>query len=405
MRRLILILVLLTTGCAEVPGFRVVPRDFVDDRSADELPADPGAWGSLDAGEMPDVFVLAAWRDLPWDVYLNISDWEQEIEESRHGTDGWGLALVDLRGQVLAEYPVPDADPWEVCIEDLRAAAPGYALVVTRPTLCGLGNPASYQGFGAEATGWLLELETGVWTEAFETSLDYDGEEWVAERSLASGESLSFDGMTGYRVAPSRTDLGVLYFALNGGARQIARVHVGEGGIETWPLAQAYPAGVSIESMPRRLHAAVDDGRDLLLTVGSEYAEEPHFTVSAWSPDDGLLWTHTAPGSHPRTVAENGGAPALSSFSSTTWSEHLPDGTTRTEVPLAPKSYFSGPFFERSAGLHSVHELASSHEPWDGEAVTIYLGDREIHRVDRLRLGMTQIPVAFGEMAVVAPAN
>lgn len=420
-------------------------------------PIPPSPWGDLDPGELPDVHFAVAYGDQPCDTYDDY-DWNDQSAEpppdlsgphdadsdGLWGDEDWGycygiqVAVIDLQGQVVAEFPLPDVDPWAAEFVSLETGGPGQFLAAynqwPQDPCCddtidcdGVGcgdcwdcdEPCYY---GPNWTLWRGDAYSGG-MDSVATWLQGSDHLFLTQsgRSVPVPPSYSLN----VNMSPLEPDwLNVwsednVCASLSEGAA-IRRIHLGAEGLLSMPwrldeLLADQPNMSYMSARPFSLDLSLDEEGNSQLLVGLtpnpcidvDLPEGEVLTsqVVAVDPSFGALWqAPVAPLQYPAeaTFAGWSGGGALTiggTWDQAGWQVDQPEYTRTGALADDRVAYRAGPMLDPASASFAV---VATREDWLGDSIDIYHDGERVWTIPELRFGLQGRPV-FLEGVVLLP--
>jgi hypothetical protein len=464
MTRITPFVLLLLAGCANDFTIQVLPPE-VPQREAPAGPTLPpfggstdplrppqppgnGPWGSLNPGDLPEIYFAVAYSDqacedvdgdgadpgedpgLEGDVL--VGDEGEDVDEPPGGDeDSWyecpsRLAVIDLMGQVIAEFPLPgETDswtPWSYLA--LSAAGPGQFLAVMESydTADGDGADGFWQG-----RPWHALLGDAV-TGQLETIAQWDLATSQV-RMTATGELIdlgSWNAFANLAVAPTMPDRLMMWSGTTNCSemQSLRAAHI--PGLEedlVWTGAELLPPDLLPEDggKPRLWPWNLDGGYDfdgtsrLLLGVTDDGCGDSPGTYElvAWSPEEGPLWHQPAAAqgwTWPPSASwagHDGGAALelLWGYSPEQIARVITeDGVVEQLLPADPEIQMrhAGPMLD-AAGPTFVTIGRRIQEFDSRDVLEIQHEGAVVWTIDGLRFGLAERAVFFQDVALLAP--
>lgn len=430
-----LIAMILLSACSEEPYLRAA-ADYPDEPTlGPAAPLDPPAapplpspWDLLTPSELPDVHFVVAWTE--YDCAGNTWD-----GDGANPVDGeiWGpcpgyLAVIDLAGQVIAEFPLPGEDgedEWYGGYNhlSLSPAGPGRFLVVAETW--GDVADADADGFWQSVgwTAWIADAYDGSLTEVARWEPQHG-----RVRIVESGVLVPMDPSGSWMhvgVWPEDPDLLVLWSGegscANSGQgldslRLIHRNRPMEEGLifDVRDLLPEDLADVEGTLWPWTMQTALDEegrGQFLLGVSSDSCGDDPGVGrhVVSWSPDGGLDWR--APISEETwplnaTFAARGGGAALTTaqgiydVSAARYRMTSRDAVVEGELDPDRWLYRPGPVLDPAGPTFLT--MAIRDDSW-GEAIDVHHRGERVWSIDALRFGLQERPVWLRDVILLQP--
>ena len=417
------------------PGLPDLP-DFPD---LPDLPDPPtGPWGEFDPGNIPEIYFAVAWTeyDCSWnDVDGSVGEDEppDTTEDDLEDGDGipdtdsdewWGgcparYAVIDLLGQVIAEFPLPDeGQNWTPYTHlALEPAGPGQFLAVAEnweddydADGDGFWLGTYWQAFRGDAyTGELEELVHWNWAEA-------------QAEITQSGRLLDLGGYNSWAHLGMWANDPDWLVAWSGGQeceplRDLRQVHLaGEYLDQFWEAEDLLPpellADGDVQLWPWNMETGLDEyGRpNMLLGVSDTFCadESPaSWDLVAWSPADGPLWSAETANyawmQSARWAGHSGGAmlEVEPTWGNAVWRVRTPDGVTEGELPPEIWDATAGPMLDPQGPTFMVvgSEVAGDGS-WHG-VLDIHHEGEVVWQIDSLRFGLQDRRVFFEDVVML----
>ncbi len=382
-------------------------------------PPAPSPWELITPGEFPDVYFGVVWSEWPCDNTLDGNNADPGVDGDIWGPCPSSMAVVDLMGQVVAEFDLPDNDdetPWWSNWNhvSIKPAGPGQFLVVAEfwgddiPDADGFWQGTQWQGFIADA-----------YDGSFTKVLSWNPMSGYI-RIEESGRLLPMDAYgTWIHVGVWQEDPDWLLiwggygncYDNGGGLRSLTMTHrsrpmdLGR----MWTVDELLPPDLAAQETtlwPWAMESGVDEegrGQLLLGVTGSGCEEVPvEPELLGWTPD-GVAW-RAQPGIETwpmtATFAGWGGggaltmAPMPSDGLSVEWRVSGPDGVRSGEMGYDRWSYRAGPMLDpvgptfatigaKSQGVGDAIDIVHAGEVvWSIESLRFGLQDRDVYLRD-----------------------
>lgn len=296
-------------------------------------PDGPPGWGGWDPGDIPDLYFAVAYSE--WDCNGDVDglgadepdglpddpgedeppDNDSVIDEDG---DGWygcpiRIAVIDLLGQVIAEFPLPGEEAtWTPNFHlALSPAGPGQFLATVEryDDVVGDGDEDGSNADGFWQSTWWHSYRG----DAFTGDLDLVAE-WApneGKMSLPTAGRLvdigGYDGWANLAISPAAPDRLMVWTGGSncGGLRELRSIYLPDGNVldDVYLPEDLLPPDFPLEAAtlwPWNLDAGVDEAgqTSLLLGVSTSwcYDVEAAFEMVAWNADEGPTWTAPAMG-------------------------------------------------------------------------------------------------------------
>ena len=408
-------------------------------------PEDPPGWGNWNPGDIPELYFAVAWSE--WDCNGDVDgdgsdpgpgegpeegeppDNDSIIDED---SDGWygcpvRLAVIDLLGQVIAEFPLPgEQDTWTPNYHlSLAPAGPGQFLstVERYEDVDGDDDASNADGF------W-----QGNWWHSYRGDA-YTGElslvaEWDPNEALMSipgiGRLVDIGGYSGWAnlaISPAKPDRLMVWSGDTncGGLRELRSIYLPDANVldDVYLPEDLLPEGFEVDATslwPWNLDASVDEegNTSLLLGVSNSYcwAAETVYELVAFSPDDGPVWNVPAMGlSWPPAASWAGhdGGAALELTGGTwsveqTWRVTTPNATAEGVFAYADGIYGRrvGPMLDGAGPTFMTMALESNAEHYRN-ILEIHHEGAVVWTIDTLRFGLQEENVFFADVVMLPP--
>jgi hypothetical protein len=391
-------------------------------------PPAPSPWELITPGEFPDVYFAVSWSEFRCD---DVYDADGTLPAS--DSDVWGpcpshLAVVDLMGQVIAEFELPGTDdetPWWSGYNHLalEPAGPGRFLIVAETW--GDDLDADADGFwqGLQWRGWIADAVDGSFTEVLR---------WTPETGylhvVESGRLIPMDPWGTWihvGVWPEDPDWLVIW----GGEGNCANGGQGLTSLtmthrsrpmdlgRMWSIDELLPPDLAERDgtlWPWAMQSGVDEeGKGQLLLgvadVGCTTSPaEPELLT--WSPETGVGW-RAQPGADTwpmeATFAGWGGGGALTTAPSTNysvtpgrWRVSRPGDVLEGDLPLDRWSYRAGPMLDPAGPTFAT---IAGRSDAAGDAIDVFHRGERVWSIDHLRFGLQDRDVYLRDV-VLLPA-
>lgn len=391
------------------------------------VPPVPSPWEAITPGQFPDVYFAVVWSDYPCDDLLD-GDGADPLVGDIWGPCPSSLAIVDLMGQVIAEFDWPaesdeDSDqPWWNSYNHLalQPAGPGRVLVVAENWGDELDSDADGFWQGVRWHGWIADAVDGSLSEVLR---------WTPEAGyidiVESGRRIPMEPWGTWihvGVWPEDPD----WLMLWGGEGNCAN---GGEGLQSlmmthrsqpmdlgrmWTVDELLPPDLAERETtlwPWAMQAGMDEaGRgQLLLGVADdsclESAGEPELV--SWSPDEGVAWrAQTGVDTQPMeatfaawsgggaltlaTPAEPGGAPR--------WRVSQPLEQTEGELPLDRWQHRAGPLLDPAGPTFATMGAKTAEA---GDAIDIFHGGQKVWSIEKLKFGLQERDVYLRDVILL----
>lgn len=389
-----LALLMAATGCRSDFGLSDVLADDTDEDGRPDGGGD-SPWGHLDPGQLPEVYFAVAWS--PVDV--------EPCTDDGLCQDDVRYAVIDLRGQVIAELDLPYA--WnETRHLAIEPAGPGQFTVAA-------------EVWSADPTD--DELWSGTWWETWRGDA-VAGEitrtaHWDWDGAVLDAAGVALDLGTAARVHvgtwPGEPERALWMLAGSrcgvGALEGVRSVHLSdpEAPIDGWGPEDLLPDEAA-GGLPFAFEAGENrDGEPstLIAVEGGDCGLVNRYDAVAWSPADGVLWTaELGADLHPREVrygADEGGA-VLSLFAAESpgWRLDRRDGTTWGDVPPDIRDAHAGPVLEASS---ATFLLRGRSDATARDALVILHEGRVVWTIDALKFGLRKEAVFLRDVVLLPP--
>ncbi len=399
------------------PGTAPTPPDLPDFPDLPDPPDPPdNPWDDINPGDMPDVYLAVAWSEYECCWYCDALD-PYPVEEDIMAC--WSrFAVVDLHGQVVAEFPLPqeqgqDWSPYSYL--NMVPAGPGRFLAVVNNWDSGWDDDDDGLPYSSWWEVWLLDAVEMSTTRVAHWDPEFAGV------TIDGTDRLLFTGGAG--AAPLLgvwpTDPDRLVFWIHEGSEcpqgvtgELHAIHVTdpEAPVLAWKVEELMPEGMAEEMggvQPWSLELSVDEqgsptallgvmggacgwGDYELRVVHTSLNAEPgwnELVQGAWSP---LKPTYAGwnGGAALHVPGWSGGLPS--------WQLMGPDGTENGPLPEDMMIGFAGPVIDPEgptfALVGGTGEFDYHHE------IVVVHGGEPVWRIDALRFGLQERGVFFADV-------
>ena len=421
-------------------------------------------WGNLNPGELPEVYFAVAYQQWtcddvdgdgadPGEDEVDVDEdadddadgdgigdedppEEGDEEPPSESDDWWGgcptkLAVIDLMGQVIAEFPLPaeteDWTPWSHLA--LSSAGPGQFLAVLEDW-----GPSDEVGDGDDADGdafwignrWSAFVGDAVTGGITEVAFWDTAEAMV--RIASDGGLVDLGGWGGYAnlaITPTLPDW-LLMWAGHADCTQLADLratHLDGGNVMdmTWSPAELVPPELlpevsdgSINLWPWNLDAALDENGESVLLLGVSDAgcgtDVPSYDLIAWSPDDGPRWhaesaasSATWPPTASWAAHDGGAAFEVTGYygPSQTWRVVDVDGVREEFLNDDPDIYWrrAGPMLDPAGPTFATVSRRLDYR----DVIEIHHEGAVVWTIDALRFGLAEESTFFADVVLLPP--
>jgi hypothetical protein len=411
-------------------------------------PPPPTPWDVLNPGELPELKFVVAWS--PWDCSGDIDglhdpgvpgDSPTDAPDPNGDRELWGAcpanyAVIDLFGQVLAEYALPDAWPEDEWLDsfthlDLLPGGPGEFVVVADNWLNDFPAEPDEDSDSAagDSDGFWQNLRWQVWSiDPYADAMERIAA-WEPGTSLVhmmqSEQRVNLGGPQGWMhvaVAPDDPDWLLFWsgeWSCDGpGMRRLVRVHRDD------PLALGHaldPAQFLGEELtttkddlrPWTMAATLDEegNAQYLFGVTDDHCapyEDVEALVVGWSPDTGESWEASVdPWLWPESTSFAGwhGGGALSVLNlphdgSWGWQLHGPAGVREGTLETDRFLHRVGPLLDPAA--ETFVTLSRNGDTWSDSLDVYHRGER-VWSIDALQFGLQERTVILLDAIVLPP--
>jgi len=455
---------LLLAGCASDFQILSLPADPPATEAVGvppfEGPIDPvrppqppggGPWSNLNPGELPEVYFAVAYSDWSCDDVDGAADPGDEPpfgapdEDDEVGDDGspdsdgdiWyecpaRLAVIDLMGQVIAEFPLPDETPawtpWSYL--SLAPAGPGQFLAVMEnwnQVSDGASDDADADGFW-QGRPWEA-LRGDALTGQIDRVARWDMNTGLVEMA-GTGDLVdlgSWNAWANLAIAPTMPDWLMMWAGTTNCSemQSLRAVHLtGAEDEKVWTASELLPPELLPEDggKPRFWPWNLDGGADLdgnsrmLLGVSNDGCGGDaggSYDLVAWSPEEGPLW-------HQPALAEGWTWPPAASWVGHSGGAALEiafgyapdqlyrllseDGIREEPLPADPdiQTRVAGPLID-PAGPTFVTISRRVQEFDYRDVLEIHHEGEVVWTIDAMRFGLAARPVFFADVVMLPP--
>ncbi len=433
-----LIALVLLSACSEEPYLRAAP-EFPDDDPPVVGPIEPldppaplpSPWDILTPSELPDVHFAVAWTE--YDCTGQTWDGDGADPESGElvGPCPGHIAVIDLTGQVIAEFPLPGEEDSDQNWDDgynhlsLSPAGPGRFLIVAESWGDVAENDADESGFW-QSMGWQAWIG-----DAYDGSLT-EVARWEPAfghvRIVESGVLLPMNPFGSWMhvgVWPEDPDVLVLwggegYCSNNGdGLNSLRLIHrnrpMDTGAVyDVRDLLPEDLAAVEGTLWPWAMKTALDEegrGQFLLGVSSDSCGDDPGVGrhVVSWSPERGMDWRapigeETWPLSATFAAHSGGGAltmsPGIYDVAPPSYRMTSAAGVLQGELNEERWSYRPGPVLDPAGPTFA--SLGIRDDSW-GEAIDIHHRGELVWSIDALSFGLQERVVWLRDVILLQP--
>lgn len=390
-----------------------------------DLPDPPGSpWGDLTPGNIPDLYFAVAWSEWDCSALSDLDGYEDADADglSEADVDDGGCpvrySVIDLYGQVIAEFPLPgESDEWTQWSHlSLAPAGPGQFLAVAESW----GDAYDASGFWA-GTSWQA-WRGDAYTGQLEEIAHWNPGEGKAQLS-ATGRLIDIDwnAWAHLGIWASDPDWLVAWWGGHGcePLREIKQMSLAGDELDRfWRPEDLLPPEMQgtepVHLWPWNMETGLaDDGHaNMLLGVSDSWctSTSPRYDLVAWSPSAGPLWTAAVSQDAPLTGARwagHGGGAALQldpAWGEGTWRVFRADGVVEGQIPADMYNVKAGPMLDPAGPTFmtiSYVDEAAAGGGWHG-ALDVFHEGEPVWTIGQMRFGLQHRNVFFQD-AVLLP--
>ena len=423
-------------GPWEGPGPSTVPPgpNFPDPPNWPDPPAPPtGPWGEINPGNIPEIYFAVAWTEYEcsWDDMDGDEPYDEPPDTTDDDGDGldedswWGgcparYAVIDLMGQVIAEFPLPGEQPdWTAHGHlALEPAGPGQFIAVAENWMDDCAD-TDEDGFwlGTYWQAWLGDAYTGEIQEIAHWNFAED-----QVQITQSGRLLDLGGYSSWAHLGMWTHDPDWLVVWSGGQdcqplQNLRQIHLAGGQLDRfWEPEDLLPPELITDDpvylWPWNMETGLDEqGRpNMLLGVSDAYCAEdspPRWDMVAWSPIDGPLWTAEAAGwswmQSARWAGHGGGAmlEVEPDWGGSTWRVHRPDGVVEGPLPEGVWDVTAGPMLDPEGPTFMTIGSEMSELGQYRGVIDVHHEGEVVWRIEQLRFGLQQRNVFFEDVVMI----
>jgi hypothetical protein len=431
----ILIAALLLAGCFDdeptlhsVPPPSIAPPSTIEPPEAPPLPPAPSPWELITPGEFPDVYFGVSWSEWPCDDMLDGDGADPNVDGDIWGPCPSNLAVIDLMGQVVAEFEWPgeadDEVPWwsEWNHLTMQQAGPGQFLVVAENW--GNDPDEDNDGFwqGTRWQAWIADAVDGSFTEV----LSWDPASGYI-RITESGRLIPMDSIgTWIHVGVWQEDPD--WLLIWGGEGNCANDGAGLTSLtmthrsrpmdlgRMWSVDELLPEDLAEREgtlWPWAMQSGIDENGDgqLLLGVADNYCMEVQgeHELIAWTPE-GISW-RTQPGldtwpMEASFAGWNGGGALTMAYAQDDgtggrWKVSGPTGVQEGDLPMDRWNYRAGPMLDPAGPTFAT---LGNNATVEGDVIDIYHQGEKVWSIEELRFGLQPRRVYLRDVVMLPPA-
>ena len=394
--------------------------DLPDPPDPPDLPDPPDSpWDDLTPGDLPDVYLAVSWSEFECCVACDYAD-PTPVEPSIIAC--WSrFAVIDLRGQVVAEFPLPleenqDWSPYSYL--NMVPAGPGRFLAVVNNWSGGYddddGGPSS-----SFWEIWLMDAVQGTTTRVAHWDAEFGGV------MLDHTSRLVYTGAAGSAplvgVWPDDPDRLVLWLfdseCPEGGVGQLHSFHLfePEEPVLAWKVEDLLPEGLPEELAglwPWSLDLSLDDDgapTALLGVMGGACGYgDTELRIVAASLEQGSLWNELLWGGwapyKPTYTGRSGGASLYVptwAGGPPEWQLFGPDGTQSGGLPEDVLTAFAGPVLDPEGPTFAL--VGGTEDGGYHHAIDVIHQGEPVWRVDKLKFGLQERGIFLTDVDLLQP--
>lgn len=403
------------------PGTAPAPPDLPEFPDLPDLPDLPDSpWEDLNPGDLPEVYLAVAWSEFECCWYCDALDpypMEPDILAC------WSrFAVVDLHGQVVAEFQLPhevgqDWSPYSYL--NMVPAGPGRFLAVVNNWDTGWDDDTDDFPSSSWWEAWLFDATQNTTTRVAHWDMEFGGV------TIDGTDRLVYTGDAGsaplLSVWPHDPDRLVLWLhdgeCPQGAVGELHSIHMTdpEAPVLSWKVEDLLPEGLPEQMgglMPWSLELGLDDDGEPVALLGAmggwcgngDYELRMlHTSLDTGTAWDELLWGSWSPLKPTWTGRSGGAALHVPGYTGDLleWQLMGPDGTQTGTLPEDMPMAFAGPVIDPEGPTFAVIggvEGGGYHHVID----VVHQGE-SVWRIDALRFGLQERGVFFADVDLLWP--